>query len=302
MLLALAGVPVLWRADRRKAVLLLLFPLAILVFISNTVPATRYLNPVLPSVAMLAGVALAAAAGRVGTRRAPAVLAIMLLAAAPGFWQSVRIGQFFRRTDTRTLALRYIESPVPPGSGVALQPQSVPLIQSRESLLESLRANIGDPNLASPKSAIRLRLDAFPAPAYRTIFIGDGGLDADKIYVRYRDLGGAKGLDALRTLRVSWVALKRFPVPQPDMVPFIEVLEAQGRLVASFSPYRDDAGAAGADLPAPYLHNTNARIPRQLERPGPIVELWQLPDLEAGHRQNAAGPAQGGRTKDSDHE
>jgi hypothetical protein len=29
----------------------------------------------------------------------------------------------------------------------------------------------------------------------------------------------------------------------------------------------------------PYLHNTDARIREALERPGPIVEIWQLNDL-----------------------
>jgi hypothetical protein len=300
--LALAGVPLLWRLDRRKAVLLLLFPLAFLAFISNTVPATRYLNPILPSLTVLAGVSVATIAERQVRARTRVAVALMLVAAIPGLWQSIRVGLFFRQTDTRTLALRYIEAHVPAGSSVGLQPQSVPLIQSRESLMESLRVNLGDPGLASPKFAIRLGLDPYPAPAFRTIFIGDGGLDADKIYVQYRELGGERGLDALRARGVGWVVLKRFPRPQPDTVPFNEALRAEGRLVASFSPYRDGAAAVRAELPAPYLHNTDARITPQVERPGPLVEVWQLADPRATGVQDARGLAPAGGTSGSDHE
>jgi hypothetical protein len=275
-LLAIAGIPILWRRSRRDALLLLLFPLGFLAFISNTVPATRYLNPVLPFAAIFAGATVAAVAELSGRKRTAVAAAITVAAAVPGCWASANADWFFRQEDTRTLALRYIEANVRPGAGVAEQPYSVPLIQSRESLLEALRANLGDPATASPKFALRLRLDPYPAPAYRTTFIGDGGLDADKIYVGYRELGGARGLAALRARGVTYVVLKRSPDPAPETVPFITALEAEGRLVASFSPYRDGRSRGGHDLPAPYLHNTDARITPELERPGPVVEVWRL--------------------------
>jgi len=273
--LALAGVPTLWLRDRRQALLLLLFPVSFLAFVSNTVPATRYLNPVLPFAAIFAAVAVAALAARFGRWRPAAALALTLAAAAPGCRDSLRTGWFFRQTDTRTLALRYVEEHITPGAGIAIQPYSVPLVQSRESLLEALRANLGDPGLASTKFALRLRLDPYPAPAYRTIFVGDGGLDADKIYVGYREFAGGRGLAALRDLGVGIVVLKRFAEPAPETVPLIRALEAEGRLLASFSPYR--AGSEiGAGRPAPYLHNMDARITPALERPGPPIEVWAL--------------------------
>jgi hypothetical protein len=126
---------------------------------------------------------------------------------------------------------------------------------------------------------LRLRLDPYPAPAYQTTFIGDGGLDADKIYVGYRELGGPDGLRALRTRGVSCVVLKRYAEPAPETVPFMVALETEGRLVASFSPYRQGVVLGRKDVPAPYLHNTDARITPDLERPGPVVEVWELPDV-----------------------
>jgi hypothetical protein len=279
-LLALAGIPILWRKARSQAILLALFPLGFLAFISNTVPATRYLNPVLPFAAIFAGVTVAAVARVAGRLRTVAALAIGLAAAAPGCQQSLDANWFFRQDDTRTLALRYIQANVQPGAGIAVQPYSVPLTQSRESLLEALRVNLGDPGKASPKFALRLRLDPYPAPAYRTTFIGDGGLDADKIYVGYRELGGPHGLAALRTRGVSYVVLKRYAEPGRETVPFLTALEAEGRLLASFSPYREERSHGGNDLPAPYLHNMDSRITRELERPGPVVEVWQLSDVQ----------------------
>lgn len=275
-LLALAGVPILWLRDRRQAVLLLLFPVSFLAFVSNTVPATRYLNPVLPFAAIFAAVAVAAIAARFGRWRPAAALVLTLAAAAPGCRDSLHTGWFFRQTDTRTLALRYIESRLPPGTSVALQPNSVPLVQSRDSLVEALRTKLGDERRASTKFALRLSLAPYPSPAYRTILIGNGGLDADKIYVTYAELGRAAGLERLRQLGVTYVVLTRYNTPDPDTVPFLQALAAEARLVAAFSPFRAGVDAGTVATTQPFLHNSAARTAHALERPGPRLELWQV--------------------------
>jgi hypothetical protein len=46
--------------------------------------------------------------------------------------------------------------------------------------------------------------------------------------------------------------------------------------VTTVSPYRADASAAERAATAPFLHNTAARIQPALERPGPIVDVWQI--------------------------
>ena len=53
-LLALVGIGVDARGGPARAVLLLAFPVPFLLFIANTAPASRYLNPVLPFVALFA--------------------------------------------------------------------------------------------------------------------------------------------------------------------------------------------------------------------------------------------------------
>ncbi len=87
------------------------FPVAFLLFIANTVPASRYLNPILPFAAVLAGAAVASAraqrGGRAATwRRWPSRRRPSLEAGAA----SLRIDLFFRQTDTRTLALEWIDA------------------------------------------------------------------------------------------------------------------------------------------------------------------------------------------------
>jgi hypothetical protein len=276
VVLAALGVFLGMRTSARRTLLLLSFPAAFFVFISNTVPATRYLNPVLPFVAVFAGIGVSALADAAGRRRRWLVAAVCLASAAPGAWLSLSDGLFFRQTDTRTLALRYIESRLPPGTSVALQPNSVPLVQSRDSLVEALRTKLGDERLASTKFALRLSLTPSPSPAYRTILIGNGGLDADKIYVTYGELGRAAGLERLRQLGVTYVVLTRYNTPNPDTVPFLQALAAEARLVAAFSPFRAGVDAGTVATTQPFLHNSAARTARALERPGPRLELWQV--------------------------
>jgi hypothetical protein len=274
-ILAMAGLPLLLRQSVRRAAVFIAFPAAFFLFISNTVPATRYLNPVLPFLAVSAGVAVSAVAARARSWQAASALVLSLAAAVPAVQASLDIDRFFRLTDTRTLALRYVEQHVTPGSAVAIQPYSVPLTQSREGLVEALRANLGDERRASTREQLRLALDPYPSPAYRTIFLGDGGLDPDKIYVGYAAFEQPQGLAALRDLGVTWVIVKRYNTPAPDTRPFLSALEGEGRLVASFTPYREPGLPSGA-WPEPYLHNTDARISAELERPGPFIEIWRL--------------------------
>ena len=289
LVLSLGGVVSLARRDWRATVLLGAFPLPFLLFISNTVAATRYLNPALPFVAVYAGVAVAEfaawrgrrAAGRpadaITARGAGAVLAAGLsaVAALPGLVHSARTGHFFTQTDTRTLAQQFIEREIAPGATVLLQPYSVPLQQSRESLVEALTATVCGPERASTKFAARLRLDPYPAPAYRTLFLGDGGLDADKNYVSYAEVAGADALAPLRARGVEVVVWKRYDPPEPIAGDLVAALARDARRLAVFSPYADGAEST-AGRPAPFLHHTDTPVDPALARPGPVVEVWHL--------------------------
>ena len=184
-------------------------------------------------------------------------------------------GRFFNQTDTRTLALRFVETRVPAGASIAVQPYSVPVIQSRESLLESLSANIGDKGRVPAKVAIRLALTPFPQPAYRLIYLGDGGLDQDKIYVGYRRFEDGHGLQALRDLGVGYVLLKRPAPGDANVRRLVAALGEEADRLALFAPF-DHPDTCGDRCPEPFFHNANARIDPRLHRPGPVIEVWRI--------------------------
>ena len=261
--------------DSRRALLLLSFPIPFLLFIGNTVPASRYLNPVMPVVMLMAAVALRHLARMLAPRRTALAMALLtVLAGGAALAGSIRFVRFLGQEDTRSLAQDVIEARVPSGATVLVQPYSVQLAQSRESLEESLTARLGSLDRLSTRARLRLAVAPWPAPAYRLLWLGDGGLDDDKIYVGYGDLDGDP-LGALRARRVEYVVLKRYNVTDPAVAPLAEALARGARRVASISPYRDDVASGGTPA-TPFLHNTDSVFDQRLARPGPIIDIFQL--------------------------
>jgi hypothetical protein len=273
----LGAVGAIWmlRAAPLRALLLLAFPLPFLLFIVNTAPASRYLNPILPFLALFAGWTLARLAKLAGDR-ALVFWAGVAIAAAPGLLASITTDFFFRQADTRKLAEQFIEGQVPSGTTVLVQPYSAVLTPSREGLVEALTRNVGSADAASTKFRLQLSLDPYPQPSYRLVHLGRGGLDADKIYVDPADLGGAGGLEPLRRLGVAYLVVTRYNRPDPATLPFLTALAREGRRIAAFSPYRPGINEAEQTRIDPFLHNTDSRIDEALERPGPRLEIWEL--------------------------
>ena len=275
--IALAAVGATWMAATApaRAILIALFPLAFLAFIVNTAPASRYLNPALPFAAIYAAWGLTRLADGFRAPRAALWVVVVAVAASP-LTASVRTGSFFRTDDTRTLARQYIEANIPAGATILVQPYSVSLIPSKESLVEALTHNLGGPSAASTKFQIQLGLEPYPSPSYRLIWLGRGGLDAEKIYVDPAQLGGPEGLATLKQLGVTYIVLKRYNAVDPELRPLLAELSRRGRLVAEFTPFRAGLSAAELARVEPFLHNTDTRIDDALERPGPPLEIWQL--------------------------
>jgi hypothetical protein len=273
--LALAGALVLSAGRWRRGAFLLAFPLPFLLFLANTFPASRYLNPLLPFMAVLAASAIGWIASW-GARGLALALVIAFAAAYDAGTESLRHDDFFRQTDTRTLALEYVERAIPPGASVLVQPYSVPLRPSRAALVEALTAHLGSESRASIKFQLQLALDPYPSPAYRTIYLGAGGLDVDRIYVPPDAFESARSLAPLRALAVEYAILKRYNEPDPSLRAFDAALAREGRLIASFAPYREEVPADRRATVAPFLHNTDARIDPALARPGPTIEIWRI--------------------------
>jgi hypothetical protein len=277
--LAAAGAVLLVRQSPRSAALLLAFPAAFFAFISNTVAVTRYLNPMLPFMALFAACAICTLGARIGRKpaRAALVAGLTALAATPGLVASVNVGRFFSQEDTRTIARLFIEEHVPQGSAVALQPYSVPLVPTRESLVDALRANLGDERKASVKFRLQLGVDRWPEASYDLVWLGSGGLDADKVYVDYAGRDGSAVVDELVRRGVEYVILKGGRSLSPAAAPLDAALRRRASRVFVAAPYAAGRDPAARDLPVPFIHNTNARIAPGLERPGPVVEVWHLP-------------------------
>jgi hypothetical protein len=276
VLLAVAGIADLMRTQASLTLVLLAFPVPFFVFITNTFPASRYLNPIVPFLAVFAGHGVALVSRSLSPK--PLVFWVIALGAAvPAVYESVRTDLFIRRPDTRTIARSLIESTVRAGATVAIQPYSAPLQPTRESLVAALQRNLGSSAVPSDKFRLQLRQSPWPAPAYNLVYLGKG-LDPEKTYVDYSELGGDAALGALRRLNVAYVVVKRYNRSDPETLPFLAALTREGRRLAVVSPYRPETPERDAAAIEPFLHNTDARLNAALARPGPALEIWQIDD------------------------
>ena len=73
-----------------RAIFLLAFPVPFLVFIANTAPASRYLNPVVPFMTLFAAWALARIMSRIAAHRPALFWVVVAVAACRGFWPASR--------------------------------------------------------------------------------------------------------------------------------------------------------------------------------------------------------------------
>ncbi len=266
-LLAAAGLLVALRKEPTRALWLLAFAVPFLLFIAGTFPASRYLVPVVPFLALFAAIAVAQLWR---TWRLAAQLLVAAACAVAGV-ESVRTGAFIRETDTRTLALEYFHARIPSGATVLTQPYSVPLEPTAGALHEAVTRSGREMPI---KTSLQIARTPYPAPAYRLIYLGRG-LDADKLYLPLDELG-ADPIAALRREHVAFIVLKRYNDEAPATMALLMALAGKGRRIAVFSPYSHAAGADRTSGAEPFLHNSDARITGALERPGPVVEIWQI--------------------------
>jgi hypothetical protein len=265
--LVLVGFFVMARRSARSLALWAAFPLMFLAFISYTFFAGRYLNPILPCLAAAAGVAVSAIGDRFGT---VAAALITLGAAVQPLYRAVHVDRLFASKDTRTLARDWALQNLPPGATVALQSYSVPLPQSKESFRESLESNDAVSELdRKGKYAHLLRVAEGEGKSFRLVFLGKGD-ELNRIYVGYDAL--LSGLEPLEALGVTTVVLRHSPIPPPpELRALFDRVKAEGRLLATISPFR---GASAT----PYLDNEDWPPSSKLVRKGPLIEIWSLED------------------------
>jgi Dolichyl-phosphate-mannose-protein mannosyltransferase len=278
---ALAGLAISLR-DLRRGLPAAAFIVAFVLFVSNTYPVSRYLNILLPSLAVLAALG-AWRLSQLAGAHAPMVMTALcaVLSVMPAV-ECVSWDRFLGTDDTRTLAERFVEREIPAESSVLVQPYSVPLSQSREGLLEALRLHLGDESKAPVKNRLQLAAKPYPTPAYRLIYVGEQGKgndlapgDVDKIYVSPRAFSPEQGLTALKAQRIEFVVTTEYGAPSTGLAPMRRALERDATVFARFSPYRAGVDESNPPVP-PFRHNTSGWIDPALERPGPIVTIWKV--------------------------
>ena len=251
------------------AVWLLSFPVAFFLFLMNAWPFGRLQNPLYPFLAVLAALGIDWLARTWRLRRAGALALTAVCMVQPLFY-AMTMDHLFSTDDTRTIARRWIEQHVPAGSGVALPTGSVHLVPDRGALERALIDHVGSVSRASRRFQAMLALDPYPAPAYNLVYLGRGGLDQDKIFEDSDALLRDPGLSRLRQAGMRYVVLKQFS--RRDADPLRGALETQARLVFRISPFNAHAGAdAVAQLP-----DYEVRASLEVDRPVPIVEVWEL--------------------------
>lgn len=273
---AVVGAASMVRHRPSTALWLFAFPVVFLAFLANTWPFGRTGNVLYPFLAVACAHGVEQLRERVGRRdpqRLPAIasfgptLALGLCAVLP-LRSSLIMDSLMSREDTRTRALRWIEAQVADGARIAVEPYSVPLTQSRDWLAETVVTTRGSVERAGYRVRTQLSRSPYPAPAYRVLYIGEGGLDEDKRYVEPSRLANVQELAALRAQGLEYVVLKQVSTLESNALR--DTVSRAATLVYSDEPFGADGGTE-AQLP-------DYDIPpsRDVERPGPILEVWRL--------------------------
>ena len=165
---------------------LLAFPVPFLLFIAGTYPASRYLIPLVPFLAVFAAVAVSWIAQR-RTDRGDRCVACLARARCR-VRDSLRTDLFIRQTDTRTLAAAFIDAHVPDGRDDP-DPAVFGAARRRPPSVAARSGRAIGPADADQDAAARSTRRPYPAPAYRLIYLGYGR-DVDKLYLPYDQLDG----------------------------------------------------------------------------------------------------------------
>jgi hypothetical protein len=269
LIAAAVGCVALVRASTSAFVWLAAFPVAFFLFISNTWPFGRTANPLYPFLAVMGAAGLVWMSRRFGRFATPALIGLTAIAAAQPLVSSVLFDYLVAQTDTRTLAMRWIETRVASGAGVAVEPYSVQLQPTRAQLTAALEAAGIRPERAGRRSRTLLARTPYPSPAYRLFHIGDGGMDEDKIYIPPEAFSRGVSESTQRSPCVDYIVLKS-EAPR-GVNPLSPVVAGYSRLVHTEDPFAASTRSGDGFLP-----DFDVKPSLGVARPGPVIEIWQV--------------------------
>jgi hypothetical protein len=254
--LALAGLVLAWREQRREAVLLLAFPLAYLAFLlPRALFFSRFAIPLLPACCLLAALGACGLTDRLRPARRSIGLAGLLVAAlAQPLIFDLQHDRILPQADTRVLANEWVQANLPPGSR----------LKEEEYTLRDLssQSRTYTPNTAG------LRIEQF---------MGNPEADQARYFVNHN-------VQYVVTSSFAYERYQLHPLPPGERAASLEYerlhrsLEQQAELVAIFG-----AGAGGRE--APYaLEDTFTPFWNlwEYERTGPTIRIYSLAPVRAG--------------------
>jgi len=249
-LAAVAGAVLLVRRDRARALLLIVFPVLLFLFLGGQGRFFgRWMLPAYPALAVLAGYAVVRAVDALRTspsRRAWALAGATALLVAQGVAASVRVGETLSHDDTRVIARAWLVEHVPRGAKIVVEP-FIPDGFLNAGGLDGPPAWDRFP-VKRPFQAYEKKLNPALVDTYRRggyCFVVTGSHQKER------------GLEAgLQGARAYYERLDR---------------ESAGKVV--ISPYRADADPVGFNFDSSFNYR-----PRAFARPGPLVEIHRLGD------------------------
>jgi hypothetical protein len=248
---AAAGLAWQARADRRRALLLALFPVLLFVYLCTAERSfARWLMPAYPVLALLAGLALARVAAAVARRpvlRAGALAALLAAVLAQPVAADLHTARVLRHEDTRTQARSWLFGHLPAGTKVVVEP-AFP-----QGFFDA-RLRSGFPPPPNPPGHHR----GAPARFIRTL----GAARVD----RYRATGFCTVITS------SFIRDRALAQPTPRVRRYYRRLDQESDLLFRASPYRAGQGPVPFDFDgSTVLYRASA-----YERPGPLVEVRRL--------------------------
>jgi hypothetical protein len=266
---AVVGCVALVRRSALAFAWLAAFPVAFFLFISNTWPFGRTANPLYPFLAVMGAAGLVCVSRTFGRFATPALIALTVVAMAQPLASSVLFDYLVAQTDTRTLALQWIEAHVASGAGIAVEPYSVQLQPTRAQVTAALQAAGIQPDRAGRRSRTLLARVPYRSPAYRLFHIGEGGMDEDKIYIPPQALSRGAFASTQLAPCVDYIVLKSDAPHGAN--PLSSVVAGYSRLVHTEDPFSASTGRGDGFLP-----DFDVKPSFGVVRPGPVIEIWQV--------------------------
>src|SRR5918994_368497 len=261
---ALAGAVLLARRDRARAALLLAFPVALFVYLSfQSRFFGRWLLPVYPALALLAGYAIARGAEALRERAPRWEAPALAVTCAVLLWQPLaadaRSMAVLGHADTRAIAREWLAAHHRPELRAVIEP-AVP---------ERFYWPVHD---GRPRKLERLQfVNAFVRDTQEE-HVEYGRTLAPALLDRYR----AEGYCTVVTMGL--IRGRADARGNPGAVAYYDRLERESSLVYAISPYRQDAEPQDFSFDLSYSYYSPA-----YQRPGPDVRVYALDDCTQGY-------------------